>query len=74
MPSSVADPGNGGLGPNATCFSDYSGNVVTYPVNCEYGTVSNLDDIRTDSKCMHLLCEVCRFYSIKISRFLIIWS
>ncbi|CAH8251893.1 unnamed protein product [Arabidopsis lyrata] len=48
--SSFADPENGGLGPSATCFSDYGGNVVSYPVNCEDGNVSNLYDMRIDSK------------------------
>lgn len=72
--SSFADPENGGLGPSATCFSDYGGNVVSYPVNCEDGNVSNLDDMSIDSKCMNLLYEFFRFYSLKIFMFLIIWS
>lgn len=64
-PSSFGDPGNGGLGPNGTCFSDYGGNVVSYPVKCEPGTVSNFDETIIDSKCMQLLCEVVRFCSLK---------
>jgi len=73
-PSSFSDPENGRLGLSATCYSDYGGNVVSFPVNCEDGTVSILDDMRIDSKCMNLLYEVFRFYSLKIFMFLIIWS
>ncbi|XP_019091967.1 PREDICTED: helicase-like transcription factor CHR28 isoform X2 [Camelina sativa] len=51
-PSSFSDPGNGGLEADATCFYDYGGDVVYYPENFEYGTVSNLDDMTIDSKCM----------------------
>ncbi|AEE28683.1 SNF2 domain-containing protein / helicase domain-containing protein / zinc finger protein-like protein [Arabidopsis thaliana] len=49
-PSSFSDPENGRLGLSATCYSDYGGNVVSFPVNCEDGTVSILDDMRIESK------------------------
>ncbi|XP_010476002.1 PREDICTED: helicase-like transcription factor CHR28 isoform X2 [Camelina sativa] len=51
-PSSFAEPGNGGLGADATCFYDYGGDVVSYPENFEYGTVSNVDDMTIDYKCL----------------------
>lgn len=55
------DSQTGLLGPTETFFSDYGGNVASYPVNCEYLTVCNQNDKRIDSKRMHLLCEVFRF-------------
>ena len=52
MTSSVS---SGSMDRYNTCFSDHAGNVSFPPLNCNVDTLSNHDDVITDSKCMHFI-------------------